>query len=39
MEKFLAVMAGQYDQQTTIINQLRGFSGETNNKEEMHIDE
>jgi len=33
MEKFLAVMAGQYDQQTTLIKQLHRFDEETSKEE------
>jgi hypothetical protein len=38
MEKFLAVMADQYDQQTTAIKQLHSL-GEKTNKEEVSGDE
>ena|SRR5579864_4553300 len=33
MEKFLALMAGQYDQQTTLIKQLHRLSEETSKEE------
>jgi hypothetical protein len=33
MEKFLAVMAGQYDQQTTLIKQLHHLGEETSKEE------
>lgn len=33
MEKFLALMAGQYDQQTTLIQQLHHLSEETSREE------
>ena len=33
MEKFLALMAGQYDQQTTLIKQLHRLGEETSKEE------
>jgi hypothetical protein len=38
MAKFLVLMVGQYDQQTTLINQLQGHTGQTN-EEEANRDE